>query len=228
MAAPLLGGTEHCPVFSTHRYVPRRDFGTAAAYRNTRAACAARDQDLRLPMPLHSQTLQSVRLSGSLAAALLWLLAAPASAQRIENQTAVFAALDKVTARISRLEIKLGETVRFGALKVTPKLCYSRPPDQPPKTSTFVEVLESQLDGSEKKLFSGWMFAESPGLGAVEHPVYDVWLTECLQPKAPPGRPPAAAASAPAAKGAPGAAPAAAGPAPAPGEDEFRRRRPPR
>jgi hypothetical protein len=184
-----------------------------------------------LPIQLHSRTPQCVPLWYTVAAAVLSLSAAPASAQRIENQTAVFAALDKVTARISRLEIKLGETVRFGALKVTPKLCYSRPPDQPPKTSTFVEVLESQLDGSEKKLFTGWMFAESPGLGAVEHPVYDVWLTECLQPKALPGRPPAAAAGAPAAKGAPAAAPAAAGPAPAPaapGEDDFRRRRPPR
>jgi hypothetical protein len=154
------------------------------------------------------------------------LTASPASAQRIENQTAVFAALDKVTARISRLEIKLGETVRFGALKVTPKLCYSRPPDQPPKTSTFVEVLEGQLDGSEKKLFTGWMFAESPGLGAVEHPVYDVWLTECMLPKAPPGRPAATAAATPGK-----AAPAPAGSAANPGaatEDEFRRRRPPR
>jgi hypothetical protein len=213
--------------------MPRwRDFAVAAAYRNTRAACAARDQELRLPMLLHSQTLSCVRLCSALASAALSLTlsVSAASAQRIENQTAVFAALDKVTARISRLEIKLGDTVRFGALKVTPKLCYSRPPDQPPKTSTFVEVLEGQLDGSEKKLFTGWMFAESPGLGAVEHPVYDVWLTECMQPKAPPGRPPAAA-GAPAAKGAPGVAPAAAGagPAPAaPGEDEFRRRRPPR
>jgi hypothetical protein len=205
-----------------------RDFGAAAAYRNARASFAARDQDLRLPMPLHSQTPQCVRLLGALAAAMLSLSASPASAQRIENQTAVFAALDKVTARISRLEIKLGETVRFGALKVTPKLCYSRPPDQPPKTSTFVEVLEGQLDGSEKKLFTGWMFAESPGLGAVEHPVYDVWLTECMQPKAPVGRPPAASAAAPA-KG--GGAAAAAGAAPGPaatGEDDFRRRRPPR
>lgn len=150
----------------------------------------------------------------------------PAQAQRIENQVAVFAALDKVTARISRLEIKLGETVRFGALKVTPKLCYSRPPDQPPKTTTFVEVQESQQDGSQKKLFAGWMFAESPGLDAVEHPVYDVWLTECLLPKAPVGRPAAVAG----AKG-PGSVAAGAAAPQSPGgafDDDFRRRRPPR
>lgn len=95
--------------------------------------------------------------------------AAPANAQRIENQVAVFAALDKVTARISKLEVKLGETVKFGALKLTPRNCFSRPATEQPKTTTFVEVNEIELDGSEKPLFKGWMFAESPGLNAVEH-----------------------------------------------------------
>jgi hypothetical protein len=109
----------------------------------------------------------------------------PASAQKIENSKAVFAALDKVTARISKLEVKLGETIRFGALKVTPRACYSRPPTEPPKTSTFVEIDEILLDGKENRIFSGWMFAESPGLNAVEHPVFDVWLTDCAEPPRP-------------------------------------------
>ena len=78
-------------------------------------------------------------------AALLWPVAA--AAQRVENGIAVFAALDKVTARISKLEVKMGETVRFGALKVTPRACYSRPPTEPPKTTSFVEVQEILLDG---------------------------------------------------------------------------------
>jgi hypothetical protein len=110
-------------------------------------------------------------------------LSSPATAQRIENGTAVFAALDKVTARISKLEIKLGETREFGALKVTPRACYTRAPTEPPKTTSFVEVNETLLDGTQKRIFSGWMFAESPGLNAVEHPVFDVWLTECSQPQ---------------------------------------------
>ena len=112
-------------------------------------------------------------------------LAAPAAAQRIENNVAVFAALDKVTARISKLEVKLGETVRFGALKLTPRACYSRSPTEPPKTTSFVEVQEILLDGKEQRIFSGWMFAENPGLNAVEHPVFDVWLTECATPPRP-------------------------------------------
>ena len=109
-------------------------------------------------------------------------MSTPAGAQRIENGTAMFAALDKVTARISKLEVKLGETRQFGALKVTPRSCFTRAPTEPPKTTSFVEVDEVQLDGAQKRIFSGWMFAESPGLNAVEHPVFDVWLTECSQP----------------------------------------------
>lgn len=106
-----------------------------------------------------------------------------ARAERLENQVAVFSALDKVTARISKLEVPLGQTVQFGSLKVTPRVCYSRPATEQPKTTTFVEVDEVQLDGPQKRIFTGWMFAESPGLHAVEHPVFDVWLTECQSPK---------------------------------------------
>ena len=103
-------------------------------------------------------------------------------AEKIPNGVAIFAALDKVTARISRLEIALGETVKFGALNVTPHACFTRPLTETPLTSTFVDVEERKLDGTEKRLFAGWMFAQSPGLNAVEHPVYDVWLTGCAKP----------------------------------------------
>lgn len=138
-------------------------------------------------------------LSGSVA------LCGSAAAERLENQTALFSALDKVTARISVLEIPLNETVRFGSLKVTPRVCYSRPATELPKTSTFVEVDEVQLDGTEKRVFSGWMFAESPGLNAVEHPVFDVWLTGCAKPQsvAQKGQPRATTTGEPAAGGPP-------------------------
>jgi hypothetical protein len=148
----------------------------------------------------------------------------PAVAQRIENSVAIFAALDKVTAKISRLEVPLNQTATFGALKVTPRVCYSRAPTEPPKTTTFVEVEEMQLDGKEKRIFTGWMFADSPGLNAVEHPVFDVWLTDCLQPRATAQRPPSAGAPG---TGYPGAAPA--GPPADPNDpDGPRRRRVPR
>lgn len=108
--------------------------------------------------------------------------ASTAEAQRIENQTAVFAALDKVTARIRRLEAPLGKTEEFGALRITARACYSRPSTETPKTSTFVEIDEVMRDGKLRRIFSGWMFAESPGLNALQHPVFDLWLTECASP----------------------------------------------
>ncbi len=124
-----------------------------------------------------------IRATSLLGVAVLATLAAPVRADRIENKVAVFAALDKVTARISKLEVPLNDTVKFGSLKVTPRACYSRPPTDQPKTTTFVEVEEILLDGQQKRIFSGWMFAESPGLNAVEHPVFDVWLTGCAEPQ---------------------------------------------
>lgn len=118
------------------------------------------------------------------ATAFLALGAIPAAANsRLDNRVAVFSALDKVTATIKTLEVAIGETVQFGALKVTPRVCYSRPPTEQPKTTSFVEVDEIQLDGAQKRIFTGWMFAQSPGLNAVEHPVFDVWLTDCQKPR---------------------------------------------
>lgn len=110
--------------------------------------------------------------------------ASSARAERISNAVAVFAALDKVTGRVSPLEIKMGQTVAFGALKVTARACYTRPPTENPLTSAFIEVDELLLDGSAKRIFTGWTFAESPGIHAVEHPTFDVWLTSCKMPEA--------------------------------------------
>ena len=141
-----------------------------------------------------------------------------ACADRIENGVAVFSALDKVTARTSKFEVPLNSTVQFGALKVTPRVCYSRPPDEQPKTTSFVEVDEIQLDGQEKRIFTGWMLAESPGLNAVEHPVFDVWLTDCQKPK---GTVAQHSGEAPAASG----VGAPAGETAAPEEDPFAPRR---
>jgi hypothetical protein len=100
-------------------------------------------------------------------------------AVKIINPTAVFAGLDKITGRIISFDVKIGETVQFGALQVTPRACYTRPPTENANTDGFVEVAEVTLKGEVKSIFSGWMFAASPGLHAVEHPVYDVWLTDC-------------------------------------------------
>jgi hypothetical protein len=156
-------------------------------------------------------------LAAAGASAATLLVSTPAAAQRIENAVAVFAALDKVTAKISKLEVPLNETRTFGALKVTPRVCYTRAPTEPPRTTTFVEVQEVQLDGKMKNIFSGWMFADSPGLNAVEHPVFDVWLTDCAQPRTTVQRSPSPSSAAPGATADPD-----------PAEQQPRRRRVPR
>jgi hypothetical protein len=101
------------------------------------------------------------------------------SPQRINNPTAVFSGLDKITGRIISFDVAINETVQFGALQVTPRVCYSRPPTETPNTDAFVEVDEVTLQAEIKRIFTGWMFAASPGLHAVEHPIYDVWVTNC-------------------------------------------------
>jgi hypothetical protein len=166
---------------------------------------ATRLTALRLALPL--------ALLGALAAAT------PASADKIKNPIAVFAALDKVTGRILPLEIPINQTQQFGALKVTPRVCYTRPPTEAPHTSSFVEVDEVKLNGDVERIFTGWMFADSPGLHAVEHPVFDVWLTNCKtnEPPAPAGSEQNAAAPAsPEAAPAEEAAAPPLAPAPAP------------
>ena len=106
------------------------------------------------------------------------VVVAPPS-QKITNPTAVFSGLDKITGRIISFDVALNETVQFGALQVTPRACYTRPPTETSNTDSFVEVDEVTLQGEVKRIFTGWMFAASPGLHAVEHPIYDVWLVDC-------------------------------------------------
>ena len=121
-----------------------------------------------------------------LVAGLLLAAAVPAAAGPIHNPIAVFAGLDKITGKITSFEVPIDETRRFGSLNVRPRVCDTRPDTEPPKTIAFVEVDDNELDGTLKRIFTGWMLAESPGLNAVEHPVYDVWLTGCRDPNAPP------------------------------------------
>jgi len=102
--------------------------------------------------------------------------------QKIANARAVFSGLDKITGRIISFDAAIGETVQFGALQVTARVCYTRPPTEATNTDAFVEVDEVTLQGEIKRIFDGWMFAASPGLHAVEHPIYDVWLSDCASP----------------------------------------------
>ena len=105
-------------------------------------------------------------------------------AQKIVNKKASFSGLDKITGRIINFDEDVGETVQFGALRVKTDACYTRPATEAANTDAFVEVDEITLQGEVKRIFSGWMYAASPGLHGVEHPIYDIWLTDCKAPDA--------------------------------------------
>lgn len=121
--------------------------------------------------------------------ALLALIAvlmttAPAAAERISNPIAEFSALDKVTGQITTRDVAIDATTTFGTLTLRPRICYSSPATEEPKTTSFVEIDEAEVNGVFNRVFTGWMFAESPALNGLEHPVYDVWLSGCKNPEA--------------------------------------------
>jgi len=112
------------------------------------------------------------RLAAILAVALC---ATPAAAREI----AVLQGLDKVTARISTLDAPIDEPVRFGSLEITARTCQKRPPEETPESAAFLEIRDIKPGEAPVSVFSGWMFASSPALNALEHPVYDVWVIDC-------------------------------------------------
>jgi hypothetical protein len=114
-------------------------------------------------------------------AALGLLVASPAAAETISNPIAAFSGLDKITGRITAFDVYMNETVQFGALQLTPRVCYTRPATETQRTSVFLEVDQVSLKGGVQRIFTGWMFAESPALNPIDHPVYDIWLVDCRQ-----------------------------------------------
>lgn len=104
----------------------------------------------------------------------------PAESRTLEERaTARLQGLDKVTARVWNFSAPLHQSMPFGTLTVTVRACRVTPPIEPPEAAAFLEILENRSGEDARTLFSGWMFASSPALSALEHPVYDVWVTGC-------------------------------------------------
>lgn len=97
----------------------------------------------------------------------------------VDLPVVVMQGLDKITARISTFEAPVGQSAVFGTLSITPRSCRKRPPTETPESAAFLEVDEQKSDEEKIRLFTGWMFASSPALNAIEHPVYDVWIVDC-------------------------------------------------
>ncbi len=100
----------------------------------------------------------------------------PAAAR---EPVAVLQGLNKITARVSEIEARMNRTITFGTLEVTVRACFKAPPEEPPESAAFLEIRDIKPGAEAEVLFTGWMFASSPALSALEHPVYDVWVLDC-------------------------------------------------
>ena len=120
-------------------------------------------------------------LSLAAAAALAATLADSIGAAAAERRLAVLQALDKVVARTSELEAPLDQPVRFGTLRIVVRACHAAPPEEPPENAAFLEIDEVDHTGRATRLYTGWMFSSTPGLAALEHPVYDIWVLACTE-----------------------------------------------
>jgi hypothetical protein len=125
----------------------------------------------------------ATRLAG---AGLIWLAwATTASADMSPQPMAVLQGLDKISARVSKFEAPVGQTVGFGTLSLVVRDCQRSAPEDTPENAAFIEISETKPGEQKVKLFSGWTFSSSPALSALEHPVYDVTLLECKGAAAP-------------------------------------------
>lgn len=135
-------------------------------------------------MPFLRQLSWIARLNRAMTASVLGLLLAiPARATDIPMDTVVFGNLDKVTGRVNTMSGRVDAPARFGTLEIIPRSCFARPPEEPPENSAFVEIYDIPEKGDKVKVFSGWMFASSPALSALDHPIYDLWVLRCESSK---------------------------------------------
>jgi len=110
-----------------------------------------------------------------------WVIAALllGSASAAHAETAVLQGLNKITARISTFNAPQDRAVRFGSLEIIARACHKTPPEETPESAAFLQIVDVRPDSEAVELFTGWMFASSPAVSAMEHPVYDVWVIDC-------------------------------------------------
>ena len=110
---------------------------------------------------------------------LLAVLFVGTGAMGFAGDTVLLQGMDKVTARVWSFEAPVDRSVRFGTLQIIIRKCDRTPPEEPPESAAFLEIYEAKPGEDRRSLFYGWMFASSPGLNGLEHPVYDVWVLDC-------------------------------------------------
>lgn len=114
---------------------------------------------------------------------LLMLVPVAARAEMIDQPVVKLQSLDKVTARTMTFEVRVGSTVKFGPIYIKVQSCRKAPPIDQPESAAFLQIWEVTPRQESKWIYSGWMFASSPALSAMDHPIYDVWVLDCLERK---------------------------------------------
>jgi len=106
-------------------------------------------------------------------------MAVPTDLAAAPQNTVILQGLDKVTARVYTIRAPIGDLIRFGTLEIIARHCDKRPPEETPESTAFLDIWEVRPGEPTASVFRGWMFASSPALSALEHPVYDVWVLDC-------------------------------------------------
>jgi hypothetical protein len=135
---------------------------------------------LLLPVAAYAQSAPAPAGQGAPPAAPPAEQAAPPAPQQPQGGTTLLLrGLEKITGRPTNIVAPIGKPVTFNTLTITARYCYSTPPSETPETTAFVQIDDHRPDQNERRIFSGWMYASSPGLNGVQHPLYDVWVLSC-------------------------------------------------
>lgn len=95
------------------------------------------------------------------------------------KRMAILRGLDKLTGQSAVIDAPVGVPVHYATLTITADYCYSTPPSETPETIAFLQIIDHRPDKPAQQVFSGWMWASSPSLNAMQHPLYDVWVMSC-------------------------------------------------
>jgi hypothetical protein len=115
--------------------------------------------------------------------ALSLCLATGVQASDMEMNTARMQAMDKITGRVSEIDVPVNGLTNFGTFSILVRKCVTKSPEETPENTAFVDVVDNYQSDNPTNIFKGWMFSSTPALNAVEHPIYDVWLLKCYNSK---------------------------------------------
>lgn len=118
-------------------------------------------------------------LKTTVAAIALQVCCGNALASNIETNIARMQAMDKITGRVSEIDVPVNGEAKFGSFSIVVRRCVTRSPEETPENTAFVDVVDNYNTDDPINIFKGWMFSSTPALNAVEHPIYDVWLLKC-------------------------------------------------